>query len=488
MKKIATLLMGGVGFNVLFWSENLGVNLLLFSLFLIGIGLAFHRESIKSKPVLISASGVIITALMVAYHNSFMAKFTCMTSIVLFVGFLNQMELKAIFHAIPTSIWNLGMAPAGIWENLMPTSKREVINKKYLRTLKIVIIPILFFMLFYVIFLFSNPVFDKYSSQFWETIGIWIQGVFENISLGWIFMFILGLCIVAWVLFKFDLNYFLKIEQGRHNDITRAVIKTKRTRIFFKNLDLKNEYRAALYLIASINALLLLINVIDISSLWFNFEYDDSMNLSKFVHEGTYLLIFSILLSIGILLYFFRKNLNFYFKKKTLNVLATIWIFQNLILVISVGVRNYHYIYNYGLAYKRIGVIIFLIATIVGLITLFIKINKRKSSYFLILVNSWHVYFLLIVMSLVNWDSIIINHNINHSNKKNIDVEFLMSLSDKTLPLLIEKQDELNLNREELQILDYRVTKFKRRKKNTTWRSWNYAEQKALKKLNTLEL
>ena len=91
-------------------------------------------------------------------------------------------------------------------------------------------------------------------------------------------------------------------------------------------------------------------------------------------------------------------------------------------------------------------------------------------------------------MSLGNWDSIIINHNINHSNKQNIDVEFLMSLSDKTLPVLIEKQDELNLNREELRILEYRVTKFKRRKKNTTWRSWNYAEQKALEKLNTLEL
>lgn len=488
IKKIATLLIGGVGFNVLFWSENLGVNLLLFSLFLITIGIAFHRESIKSKLVLISASGVLITALMVVYHNSFMAKFTCMTSIVLFVGFLNQVELKAIFHSIPTSIWNLGMAPVGIWENLMPTSKKEVINRKYVRTLKIVIIPILFFIVFYVIFLFSNPVFYDYSTRFWETIGIWIQGVFENISLGWIFMFILGLCLVAWVLFKFDLTYFLKIEKGRHHDITRAVIKKKRTRISFKNLDLKNEYRSALYLIVSINALLLLINVIDVSWLWFNFEYDDSMNLSKFVHEGTYLLILSILLSIGILLYFFRKNLNFYFKKKTLNILATIWIFQNLILVISVGVRNYHYIHNYGLAYKRIGVIIFLIATIVGLITLFIKINKRKSSYFLILVNSWHVYFLLIVMSLVNWDSVIVNHNINHSNKKNIDVEFLMSLSDKTLLILVEKQAELNLNREGLRILDFRVYRFKRRKKNTTWRSWNYAEQKALDKLRTLQL
>ena len=177
IKKIATLLIGGIGFNVLFWSENLGVNLLLFSLFLISIGIGFHRESVKSKPVLISALGVLITALMVVYHNSIMAKFTCMTSILLFVGFLNQIELKAIFHAIPTSILNLGMAPVGIWENLRSDSKKEVINKKYLRTLKIVIIPILFFIVFYVIFLFSNPVFAKYSTQFWETIGIWIQGV-----------------------------------------------------------------------------------------------------------------------------------------------------------------------------------------------------------------------------------------------------------------------------------------------------------------------
>jgi hypothetical protein len=91
-------------------------------------------------------------------------------------------------------------------------------------------------------------------------------------------------------------------------------------------------------------------------------------------------------------------------------------------------------------------------------------------------------------MSFVNWDSIIINHNINHSNKINIDVEFLLSLSDKTLPVLVEKQVELNLDREELRILDYRIYKFKSRMKNTSWKSWNYAEQKALDKLNNLQL
>lgn len=495
--KLATLFAGGIGFNILFWSENLGINLLLFSIFLLIAGFATNPLALKSKPALASAAGVILTGVMVVLHNSFIAKFTCMTSMVMFVGFLNQIELKAIFHAIPTSFWNFGSTPMSIYKSTLGLAKADTNMNRYVRTLKIVAIPLLFFITFYVIFHYSNPVFASYSNKFWETIGQWFIDVFGQVSLPWIILLFFGTAIVAWVLYQTDLVYFLNIEKGRQKTITREFLKLKknRRRITFQTLDLKYEYRSALVLIVSINALLLVINSIDISSLWFSFKYDDSMNLSQFVHEGTYLLILSILLSMGILLYFFRKNLNFYFKKKTLATLATIWIFQNLILVISVAVRNYHYIHHFGLAYKRIGVIIFLIATIVGLVTLFIKINKTKSSYYLLLVNSWSVYVLLILMSIINWDMVIVKHNINHANEKNIDVEFLLTLSDKTLPILLENSDRLDLDRHmdfyghvgAVSDLDLRIKQFKRRKNQTTWRSWNYAEQQALEQLKKLE-
>jgi hypothetical protein len=155
--------------------------------------------------------------------------------------------------------------------------------------------------------------------------------------------------------------------------------------------------------------------------------------------------------------------------------------------------RNYQYIHHYGLAYKRIGVFVFLAATLVGLVTLYFKITKKKSIYYLLGVNSWSVYGLLIVMSMVNWDMVIVNHNVNHPNQENIDVKFLLTLSDKTLPVIQEHRKQLKIDSHHIFwapseysfILDKRIDKFKKRKEETTWRSWNYAEEQAIIALET---
>ena len=115
----------------------------------------------------------------------------------------------------------------------------------------------------------------------------------------------------------------------------------------------------ALIVFTLLNLLLLVVNVLDINWIWFDFEVPLEFSLKQFVHEGTYLLIFSILLSMMLVLYFFRSSLNFYPKKKALVVLGKIWIIQNMVLAFSVFIRNYHYIDYHGLAGKRIGVIAF---------------------------------------------------------------------------------------------------------------------------------
>src|SRR5436190_305225 len=134
---------------------------------------------------------------------------------------------------------------------------------------------------------------------------------------------------------------------------------------------LERERRMGMVLLVVVNALLLVVNVIDISWVWFDFEVPENFSLKQFVHEGTWMLIISILLSILILLHLFRGNLNFYRRTHALKLLASLWIGQNFILGISVFLRNYHYIGFHGLAYKRIGVIVFLALVLVGLVTLY---------------------------------------------------------------------------------------------------------------------
>ena len=123
-----------------------------------------------------------------------------------------------------------------------------------------------------------------------------------------------------------------------------------------------------------------------------------------YVHEGTYLLILAILLAMGIILVLFRKNINFIPNNDKLRKLAYFWLAQNVILAFSVGMRNFRYIEFCGLAYKRIGVFIFLILTFYGLKTMHEKISEKKTLHHVIHKNAWVLYLTLIAASCINWD------------------------------------------------------------------------------------
>jgi hypothetical protein len=204
-----------------------------------------------------------------------------------------------------------------------------------------------------------------------------------------------------------------------------------------------------------------------------------------------------------VLLFFFRGNLNFYKRNKWLRYGAYGWIAQNAILVISVLLRDYYYITHMGLAYKRIGVLVFLLMVLMGLITVFIKIHQRKTVYYLWRVNGWFAVVLLVTASCVHWDETIAGYNLAHKNSIPIDVKFLLTLSDKTLPLLDKNRDVLDKEKNTViydsydrhdmlyygvtpvQFFEIRKKDFFEKQKTYSWLSWNVADDYVKKNLSS---
>ena len=127
-----------------------------------------------------------------------------------------------------------------------------------------------------------------------------------------------------------------------------------------------------------------------------------------------------------IIIYFFRGKLNFYSKNQFLKTLAYIWIGQNALLAASVLMRNMQYINSFGLAYKRIGVLIFLILIIIGLATMVQKVAQRKSFFYLLNANSWATYIVLIFATSISWDTYITNYNLKFK-----EVDFIFLVQDR---------------------------------------------------------
>ena len=141
------------------------------------------------------------------------------------------------------------------------------------------------------------------------------------------------------------------------------------------------------------------------------------------------------------LVYFFRGNINFMKENRSLRIVSHFWLAQNICLAFTAFLKCIHYINYYSLTYKRIGVLIFLLLTIFGLAMMFFKIEKRKSLFFLLRSNSWFIYLFFVGASMVNWDASIAKYNIADSEIETVDYNYILSLSDKVLPTLIEDKD-----------------------------------------------
>ncbi|MEN0005896.1 MAG: DUF4173 domain-containing protein, partial [Bacteroidota bacterium] len=251
----------------------------------------------------------------------------------------------------------------------------------------------------------------------------------------------------------------------------------------FKLLALKHEYRLGLLTLALLNGVVLLFNITDLRYVWIDYSNTSPQELSQYVHEGTWLLLFTIALAIAIVLYFFRRNLNFFPNNDFLKALAGIWLFQNLVLTLSVAMRNIHYVNHYGLAYKRLAVFFFLLLTIFSIWTIYQKVFAKRTRFYLLQLNCLAIYLLLLLASTVNWDTLITKYNILIHQKGSLDVYFLVhEVSDKNIPILYAHQDVL-INRSTYskvvidRLLRQKSERFMTRKAKQNWRDWNWQDR-----------
>ena len=455
----ASFIFSLIAYNYFFWKENLGLNLFLFALIIIISLFIGKRDAFKSKNVQITLVGTVLTAIMVVAQNSALAKTAHVISILLFATFIHESQMRSVVFALLHMLSGLFRIPKRYVEHIDVRIRNIPRLFLFFRIARISIIPLSIAFVFYILYSLANPIFVDYSANLWHSLIDVFEFIFRQISPGRILFVLLGALVLSVIYFRNEAQLFLrkdlsfaeKLERIRKPKEKRDVLWSSITRqpIYppseapFKSIALKNQNRRGIVLLLFVNFLLLLENLIDIKWLWFGFKLPEGFSLQHYVREGTGFLIISILLSMGLLLFYFRRNLNFYSKNNFLKILAYAWIGQNVILCISIFLRNYHYIDFHGLAYKRIGVDVFLLLTVIGLLTLYNKIRNVKSAYYLVRLNTWALYFIIVIISCINWDEKIASYNLAHWNKSEIDVDFYLKLSDKTLPIVYQNLDKV---------------------------------------------
>jgi len=485
------ILGGGILFYLLFWSEQQGINLLIFDIFILGSLACLYKDSFQNKHTKILVVGTILTVLMVVIHNSIISKFVHLFSFITLVGFIHQKQIVFVALGLLRGFLEMIEGPfKAIYHEIKAPEKVKAKKRGVLQQVKLLPIPIVIFVAFYWVYYSANRKFAELSDQFWSNFD-WVWTF--DIQLDKILFFLVGLVITSGVFYK---SIRKTKKTPAPEDLKRDTIKISAYNSGFKTMDLFKEHQISLLVFYSLCGLLLLVNLIDIRYVWFGFDPEQALNLKQYVHSGTYLLILAILMAMIIIVFVFRGNLNYFSKNKRLKQLAYLWIGLNTVLTVSVGVRNLRYINFHGLAYKRIGVILFLGLTFYGLYTMYVKVRDKKSLAYLMHKNSWAVYFCLIFTCLINWDTFITKYNLNKSIKAQINVPWLFyTCSDKNLYLLIDKQDvfkekdsypkitEKNFDG----LLESKKRAFESRTNRYSWLSWNYSDYRNKQYLESSE-
>jgi hypothetical protein len=304
------------------------------------------------------------------------------------------------------------------------------------------------------------------------------------ISWGFIFFYIL----LTWILYGF--YYYqsepevTKFDQSFKNDISTTY--TDSLERFF---GVKQERLLALFTLGILNVMLVLLLVLDVRFLVDGFGVDKPVaEYSSLVHQGINALIFSLVLVILLISFFFRGSLNFE-NHKALKYVGVIWLSLNCILVITTGIKNYDYIAEFGFTYKRLGVLLYLFLCGIGLVFSVYKILRVQSVWFLIRNTSLSFILVFAIVSMFNWNQIIADYNIQHVKKERLDLEYLFELGPDAYPALMNFHVE---NQETHTDLFYRLVNaiesklyFMEFERNAvSWRSYTVRDERLYQKLS----
>lgn len=412
MKKHHFILACSFIFLLLFYNESIGINLAFFGLILTGFICYFFQDRFTERSHLVLVVTTVLSCLAFAWYGDFVSFLALVLSLIFLQFKTQETELK-IIQVFPLVFINgfASLARAFMFSDWLPEKKLH--NNTLKKLIAYFLIPMFFLVLFFAVYSFGSDHFSSlftdytldlnfYSLVFTSLLGFYISFTFWNY---WI--------PDAFYEYNSKLTHEFSEEARNTNEET------------FSFLDLDFERKSGEITLLLLNVMLLVfIGTYNYEQF---FEAIKASNLSSDTHERVNAVIFSSIMAVGVILFYFKNGFNFDEKAGNLKKLAKIWIVLNGVLIVSTIIKNSEYVSFFGLTYKRLGVYAFLMLAIVGLVFTFYKITKQKTNAYLFNQLVWCSYATLLFCSFINWGNLITNYNI--AVNKGVDPVFLSSLN-----------------------------------------------------------
>ena len=414
MKKEHLILVCSVVFTLLFYNESIGLNLSIFGFFILALIYYFFRNRFDHYSYFILTITAALSCIAFAWYGDFVSFVAVFLSIILLQFKVNKPKLKIIL-AMPIVFINsfASIVRIFLFRDWLPARKTE--NFLIKKMVAYFLIPSIFIFLFCIVYSFGS---DSFADLFFMyTLDINLPQAIFVVLLGFYFSF------SFWNFWVPEI--FVDNNSKLNNDFNDNSLNESVSTFSLLDLDINFERKSGEITLFLLN--LLLVVFIGMYNYEQFFQETITTTLSAATHERVNAVVFSIIMAVGVVLFYFKGSFNFDAKAEKLKVLTKIWILLNGILIISTCVKNAEYILNFGLTYKRLGVFAFLVLAIIGLYFTFMKIQNKKTNAYLFNQMFWCFYGTILLCSFVNWGGIITSYNI--SVNRGVEPIFLSNLN-----------------------------------------------------------
>lgn len=486
-------------FIFLFHHQKLGLNVLIYSGLVLATFRFFRKREQETRTDKFVQIAFMLSAIMVVLNHSLWAIWVTFIFGLVLIGRLASQHIRSVVHSLIMGVHSMFFSFSTFFGSIGGFAFGNLSLRRVFRWGRIVFIPTFVIGLFLGLYAFSSPGFSSVIVDFFQLFD-WLVRWFELVDIQFFGLLVLGLILHIGLLYFTESKWLLKTDVEANDTVPR---RGKHKPVRSKPMDLLVEYRSGVYLLAVLNVLLALVNYFDIVNVWIEFNWNGEY-LRNYVHRGTGMLLFSILVSIIIVLYYFRGNLNFYKNNIWLKRLALLWLAQNAILALSVLFRIMQYISHFNLAFGRIAMLFILALVLFGIYTVWMKILRKKSFYNLLRVNGIAWMVAMLVGTTVDWHSFVASYNLKRYEHAFVHFEFIGDLQYQALDdcdfsfdeaLVIQNERVFPYNKHARAHAPYMSApdfkrKMERKKKEfrRDWKrrsllSWNLAEQLAYNRI-----
>ncbi len=439
------LVLSITAFVILFYNQRIGLNFGILGLLIWGLTHYKFRKSKKGKSYWIHSIFIFIACAGQMLYSDLYSFFALFFSLISYGIHVQHSELNFVLYPLITGL-NYISFPVRIFTNKwIPTnkSKERFLMRKFL---SFILFPLLISIIFLTVYSSASQTMTDFFVNF--KIDLNFPELIFLIFFGLFLFFNYWLLFVQNSIIKY--NQKLKPEFDENN--------RSQTILSAKTIDIDIQRTSGVITMSLLNVILLVFVII------YNYEQFfmdlDINRLSVDTHTRVNSIIVSIVLAIGIILFYFHSYFNFDSKAGKLRKLSYLWLVLNTILVLSAFIKTIEYINFYGLTHKRIGVLIFLGLCFTGMFYSFIKILKKKTNLFLINKMAFVFYSVFVLLSVVNFSWIVTKYNLKYI--ENVDYNYLTTLNYnyKILSEIPEKDKEkVDFKLEKYDYAQYRMMK-----------------------------